>query len=96
MGRVLQGLDDMSSWAASDCPGYLPFLESLQSQLEQLRLFRPSPTKSTPGTVLPDTEDLDLLPVFGSLEAGDGAAERKTERRSTADMAEGGSSCIIS
>lgn len=76
-------------------PGYLPFLESLQPRQEQLRLFHPSPTaKSTPGTALPDTEDPDL-PVFGSLETGDGA-ERKGERGSVGSGEEGARSCVIS
>lgn len=75
----------------SNSPGYLPFLESLQSQQEQLRLFCPSPTaKSTPATALPDTEDLDL-PVF---ESGDGV-EKRAERASVGKE-EGASSCVIS
>ena len=76
-------------------PGYLPFLEALQSQLKQLRLFQYSPAKSTgtPGTAMATTEDVDL-PVFGSLEVREGM-ERKTERRHT-DVEDSTSSCVVS
>jgi hypothetical protein len=94
--RVLQGLTDMANWAASDCPGYLPFLDSLQAQLEQLLALCPAPTPSgkpaTPGTALPLTEDTEL-PVFGSPEPRE---KRETVGREGRDSAEGASSCVIS
>ena len=79
-------------------PGYLPFLEMLQSQLEQLKLAWPSPTTAkpaTPGTALPITEADHDLPVFGPQQPPGTTVEG--ERRDTAHTAgDGGSSCIIS
>jgi len=89
--RIVQGVEEIHSWAESDCPGYLHFLDLVHPHFDQLK----SLAQHSPKTPLSQsTEEVDLGVTL--VEDSTSQLKDKSSPKKAGSQDQDGSVCVVS